>query len=190
MDPVAPLSQSATLAAPALLGWRLITHSADGDSGGIIVETEAYMGEADPASHAYRGRTTRTAPMFEAAGVVYVYRSYGIHLCLNLVTGPPGEAQAVLIRALEPTVGLELMAARRHQTDPRLLTRGPGRVGQALGLSPQMSGTRLGQTIELLPPVSAIDPANIVAGRRVGLTRGVDPLWRFYLADSLFVSRA
>ena len=115
---------------------------------------EAYHGATDPASHAYRGRTARTAPMFERGGAIYVYFSYGVHTCVNIVTGPAGEAGAVLIRALEPTAGLDTMAGRRGTTDPLRLTSGPGKLTQALGIGLDLSGTRLGQTLSLRPPAT------------------------------------
>lgn len=128
--------------------------------------------------------------MFAAGGAVYLYRSYGIHTCMNIVTGPAGEAQAVLIRALEPTIGLELMARRRRTASPRLLASGPGRVGQALGLTVAMSGQKLNTgTLELRPPSSPIDPAEIVATTRIGIKVATENPWRFYLASNLHVSR-
>ncbi len=153
--------------APALLGWEIITHAGGVRTAGRIVEVEAYHGAGDPASHAYRGLTPRTGPMFEAGGTIYVYFSYGVHNCLNIVTGPAGEAQAVLIRALEPTTGAEVMAARRGLTDPRLLTSGPGRLTQALGITLADSGTRLGGRISLRPPSQPVVPAGIATGPRV-----------------------
>lgn len=189
------LEQDVLTVAPQLLGWELISHVDDTTTAGRIVEVEAYHGVVDPASHAYRGRTPRTAPMFEAGGGVYVYLSYGLHTCLNLVTGPAGEAQAVLIRALEPTRGPDIMAGRRRlplplrPADHRRLARGPGSLGQALGITRALSGRRLGGVLELAPPTTTIDPAALVAGPRIGITHAVDKPWRFYLAGSPFVSR-
>lgn len=175
--------------APKLLGWKLISNLGSYKTGGRIVEVEAYYyGAGDPASHAYRGLTPRTAPMFERGGAIYVYLSHGLHCCMNIVVGPAGEAQAVLIRALEPTVGLETMAARRRVSDPRLLTRGPGRLAQALGIGLQHSGSRLGTQLQLKPPPQLIAPAAIIAGPRVGIKRAAERPWRFYLAESPFVS--
>lgn len=184
------LAADALVVAPQLLGWELISHSPEGRTGGRIVEVEAYHGAEDPASHAFRGLTPRTAPMFAAGGTIYIYRSYGIHTCMNIVTGPPGQAQAVLIRALEPTIGLELMASRRGATNPRLLTSGPGRVGQALGLSINMSGQTLNtENLELRPPTVPVDPAHIVATTRIGIKVATENPWRFYLAGSSYISR-
>jgi DNA-3-methyladenine glycosylase len=152
------LSQDVLQAAPQLLGWELVSRAGGAETTGRIVEVEAYHGAQDPASHAYRGLSLRTAPMFEAAGTIYVYFTYGMHTCLNIVTGPAGEAQAVLIRALEPTRGQDTMAARRHTTDPRLLTSGPARLAQALGVTLSLSGSRLGETLSLHPPVIPAPP--------------------------------
>ncbi len=182
------LNQDALKAAPGLLGWELISSSPDGLAGGRIVETEAYHGPGDPASHAFRGPTTRTAPMFAAAGTIYVYLSYGLHTCLNLVTGPAGHGQAVLIRALEPTIGLDLMQQRRNQTNPRLLTTGPGRVGQALRIERTLSGNQLGQLLQLQPPKQPVPPTEILSGPRIGITNAAGKPWRFWLAGNSYVS--
>ena len=176
-------------AAAALLGWTLTSVTSAGQAGGIIVETEAYAGQSDPASHAYRGKTPRTLPMFETAGTIYVYRSYGIHACLNLVTGKSGVAGAVLIRSLEPTVGIELMTTRRLKTNVRLLTTGPGRVGQALGLSTDISGTRLGQIIMLTPPRFQLSPEQVGSTGRIGVSQAANVPWRFFMKGNQFVSR-
>ena len=183
------LNQDAVIAAPGLLGWELISNTPAGITGGRIVETEAYHGPEDPASHAFRGPTTRTAPMFAAAGTIYVYLSYGMHTCFNLVTGPAGQGQAVLIRAREPTTGLDLMRQRRNQTNPSLLTNGPGKVGQALGITRDLSGTQLGQVLELHPPNQPVQPQDVLCGPRIGITQAADKPWRFWLAGNPYVSR-
>lgn len=153
--------------------------------GGIIAETEAYDHE-DPASHSFVGPTPRNAVMFEAPGHAYVYRSYGIHFCLNFVAGSePGSA--VLIRALEPRAALETMAARRGTTDPRLLCSGPGRLCQALGVSLDQNGLPLDSPPFRLEPRSADQP--IAVGPRIGITRGMRTPWRFGLSGSPFLSR-
>jgi DNA-3-methyladenine glycosylase len=193
MKPLLPdfqslLSLDALEAAPRLLGWELISRTPEGVTGGQIVEVEAYHGMQDPASHAFRGQTPRTTPMFEAGGAIYVYRSYGIHTCLNLVTGPAGQAQAILIRALKPTVGLELIQERRHQTNPALLTKGPGRIGQALGIQLAWSGQRLGENLELWPPETELTPDAILAGPRIGIRHGLEHHWRFWIKGSPYVS--
>lgn len=175
------LQDDVVTVAPALLGWELICHSPEGPAGGIICETEAYRADDDEASHAYRGRTTRNAPMWQAGGVIYVYFSYGLHTMLNLVTGRDGAAQAVLIRALQPTVGLELMRQRRGNVPDTNLTSGPAKLTQALAVTLAMSGTKVGDPIELRPPKATIDPAAITITTRIGITKARDLPWRFHL---------
>lgn len=173
--------QAVTEAARALIGVRL---TVDG-VGGLIVETEAYE-RTDPASHAYRGPTLSNAAMFGPPGHAYVYRSYGIHWCLNLVCGPEAGA-AVLIRALEPTDGLEVMRARRGTENLRKLCAGPGSVCQALGITRALNGLPLDQPpFELLARAREYPIAN---GVRIGLTKGVETPWRFGLRGSPFLSR-
>ena len=169
--------------APELIGVTLLVDGV----GGRIVEAEAYDQE-DPASHAYRGRTERNASMFGPPGRAYVYRSYGIHWCLNLVCEGEDVASAVLIRALEPTHGLERMRERRGLEDPRLLCSGPGRLCQALAVTCEHDGLSLDRPpFELLAPE---DKATLVAGPRVGITRAAELPWRYAEAGSRFVSRA
>ena len=169
--------------APELVGARLLVDGV----GGTIVEVEAYDHE-DPAAHGYRGRTARNASMFGPAGHAYIYRSYGIHWCLNFVCEEEGSASAVLIRALEPTDGLDEMRERRGLEDARLLCAGPGRVCQALGLTREHDGLPLDT-----PPFQVHARAReveVLAGPRVGITKAADRPWRYGLAGSKFVSRA
>jgi DNA-3-methyladenine glycosylase len=154
--------------------------------GGIVVETEAYAPD-DPASHAFRGQTARNATMFGPAGHLYVYRSYGIHWCANVVCEGEGTGAAVLLRALEPTLGLDVMAARRGLADPRLLCAGPGRLTQALGVTSAHDGSALDQPpFELLPRVR--EPS-VVVSPRVGISSATDLPWRYAVAGSAYVSR-
>jgi DNA-3-methyladenine glycosylase len=168
--------------APELIGVTLLVEGI----GGRIVEAEAYDQE-DPASHGYRGRTERNASMFGPPGRAYVYRSYGIHWCLNLVCEAKGVANAVLIRALEPVYGLDEMRKRRGVDDPRLLCSGPGKLCQALGVTREHDGLRLDRPpFELRPREQ---PAEVVAGPRVGITHAADLPWRYAEAGSRFLSR-
>jgi len=162
-------------AARALIGWTLLVDGV----GGPIVEAEAYRGRDDPASHSFRGRTARNGAMYGPPGTLYVYRSYGIHWCVNIVCGPVDVADAVLVRALEPVQGVERMRARRGR-EP--LTSGPGNVGQALAASPLLNG----QAAELLPPQRR---RRVVRTTRIGLTKAVERPWRFLDPDSPYVSR-
>ena len=154
--------------------------------GGPIVEVEAYDAD-DPASHGFRGRTRRNASMFGPPGRAYVYRSYGIHWCLNLVCEEEGRAAAVLVRALEPAHGIGLMRERRGLDEPRLLCAGPGRLCQALGLTVEHDGLALdAPPFELVPPR---EPVEVVSGPRVGISRAVELPWRYAVAGSRFLSR-
>jgi DNA-3-methyladenine glycosylase len=169
--------------APELVGSELYVDGV----GGRIVEVEAYHHE-DPASHGYLGRrTARNAAMFLPGGHAYVYRSYGIHWCLNVVTGAEDEAEAVLIRALEPLAGLEAMRARRGLDDPRQLCSGPGKLCQALGITRAHDGLWLAEPpFELRP--RAAEP-ELVAAPRIGISRAQELPWRFALAGSRYLSR-
>jgi DNA-3-methyladenine glycosylase len=168
--------------APELLGVTLLVDGV----GGPIVEVEAYDSE-DPAAHGFRGRTARNASMFGPAGHAYVYRSYGIHWCLNLVCEDEGSAAAVLIRALEPTHGLEGMRKRRGVDDARLLCAGPGRLCQALGVTRGHDGLRLdAPPFELLPGATTPE---VATGPRIGITAAADRPWRYAVAGSRYVSR-
>ena len=154
--------------------------------GGRIVELEAYHHE-DPAAHGYRGRTERNASMFGPPGHAYVYRSYGIHWCVNFVCEPEGVADAVLIRALEPTHGLETMRRRRGLDNEQLLCAGPGRLCQALGITRKHDGRPLDRQPFRLEARRGLP--EIVRGPRIGITRAAELPWRYGLAGSRFLSR-
>jgi DNA-3-methyladenine glycosylase len=168
--------------APDLVGCALLVDGV----GGKIVEVEAYDGE-DPASHGYRGETARNRSMFGPPGHAYVYRSYGIHWCLNLVCAREGAAEAVLVRALEPTQGLDVMRERRGLDDLRLLCAGPGRLCQALAISRGHDGLPLNRPpFELL---SAGEDVAVARAARVGISQAVDAPWRYAAAGSRFLSK-
>lgn len=165
--------------ARALIGVTILVTGV----GGRVVETEAYDA-ADPASHSYAGETRRNAVMFGPAGRAYIYRIYGLHWCFNMVCGVRGSA--VLIRALEPTHGMMEMSSRRSTGDLRLLCSGPGRLCQALGIDASLNGTHL-----LEPPFQLFrgEACPAVIGRRIGISVGVETMWRFGLEGSPFLSR-
>jgi DNA-3-methyladenine glycosylase len=170
-------------AAPALIGWTLLVDGV----GGRIVEVEAYAAD-DPASHSFRGPTPRAAVMFGPPGRLYVYRSYGLHWCANVVCEEPGRGAALLLRALEPVHGLDRMRERRGVDDVRLLCAGPGRLTQALGLTGAHNTADLGASpFELVPPLA---PAAVERTPRIGISRATDRLWRYVEAGSSWSSRA
>jgi DNA-3-methyladenine glycosylase len=173
---------------PVLVARDLIGSVLKVDSvGGRIVEAEAY-GHDDPSSHSFKGKRPSNRSMFGPPGIAYVYRSYGVHWCLNFVCGKADRGSAVLIRALEPMTGEDLMRARRRVTEPRLLCSGPGRLTQALGITGSLDGTALdAPPFELVLQQCA--PVDILTGSRIGITRAIDLPWRFGLRGSRFVSR-
>jgi DNA-3-methyladenine glycosylase len=168
--------------APDLIGATLLFRGA----GGIIVEVEAYH-HTDPAAHSFRGPTERNAVMFGPPGHAYVYRSYGIHWCLNFVCEGEGSASAVLIRALEPVHGIHLMRGRRGLQEARLLCSGPGRLCEALGITRRENGAALAPPLfELRPRSSAPD---IAIGPRIGISVATEHPWRYGLKGSPFLSK-
>lgn len=175
------LSLDAVTLARVLVGWAFFVDGV----GGVIVETEAYQRD-DPASHSFAGPTRRNGAMFGPPGRAYVYRSYGMHWCFNIVCGQEGGGEAVLLRALEPTAGIEAMVARRGTSESRLLCAGPGRLSEALGIDIALDGR------DLLGPPFAFAPArpvDVVAGPRIGISRATDRPWRFCAAGSNHLSR-
>ncbi|CAA9544003.1 MAG: DNA-3-methyladenine glycosylase II [uncultured Thermomicrobiales bacterium] len=173
--------------AAALLGCVLVSTGSDGETRGRIVETEAYLGPADPASHAVTRRTVAPGAMAGTPGTVYVYRSYGLHVMLNPVAHPPGDVGAVLLRAVEPESGTGLMARRRGLAVPRLLCAGPGRLCQAFGITLADMGADLvaGERVWIERGAA---PGAVARGGRIGITRGVDLPLRFFEAGNAFVS--
>jgi DNA-3-methyladenine glycosylase len=174
------LSDDVLEVATALLGWRLVSDLGGERVVAELVEVEAYAGETDPASHAYRGRSPRNGSMFGPPGTLYVYRSYGIHWCMNVVSGEPGVARAVLLRGAEIVEGAEIASRRRGRADH--LADGPGKLTQALGVTDSMIGHDLAQA-----PLRLVGPRRVVksfvTGPRVGISRAKDRPWRF-VADA------
>jgi DNA-3-methyladenine glycosylase len=159
------------------------------DTTGIIVETEAYDA-TDPACHAYIGLTARNEVLFGPPGHAYVYLSYGIHSLLNAVAEPEGSAAAVLIRALEPTEGIDLMRERRGRDEIEQLCSGPGKLTEALGVGLSLNGADLGEPpFEISPRAVSWDGDEIVTGTRIGITKAADLPWRYCVSGSRFVSR-
>jgi DNA-3-methyladenine glycosylase len=175
-------ARSVHVVAPDLIGATLLFKGV----GGIIVEAEAYH-HTDPAAHSFGGQTARNAVMFGPPGYAYVYRSYGIHWCLNFVCEAEGSASAVLIRALAPTQGLAAMRRRRGVTNQRLLCSGPGRLCQSLGITGAQYALALDQ-----PPFAILarsEDVDVQVGPRIGLTKAVDQPWRYGLKGSRFLSK-
>lgn len=174
-----------------LLGKVLCHDSAEGLAAGMIVETEAYLSLGDPACHAARGKTARNEAMFGPAGRAYIYFIYGNHYCFNAVTGPPGVGEAVLIRALEPVSGQELMYRRRGCLKKETgLTNGPGKLCRALGITGSLNHHPL-----QCPPLwigggsGGREPFPIIRSPRIGISQATDRLWRFYIEGNKYISR-
>ncbi len=185
--------------APALLGLLLVHETREGVAAGRVVEVEAYIGPHDRAAHSYGGRRTpRTAVMFEDPGLTYVYRSYGLHVCFDVVSGPPGAPEAILVRALDPVAGLDLMRRRRgiggdQPVSARGLTGGPGRLTAALGITMAANGHPLWtRPLYLADDGYRVAPHHIRAGPRIGIEGAGEARaypWRFWLAGHPAVSR-
>ncbi|HEX5456515.1 MAG TPA: DNA-3-methyladenine glycosylase [Candidatus Saccharimonadales bacterium] len=172
--------------ANALLGCELVHETEEGKTAGIIVETESYH-ETDEASHSYRGKSKRTAVMFGPPGHAYIYFTYGMHYCFNIVAENEGVGAGVLIRALEPTQGIELMKKRRNQENIHNLCNGPAKLVQAMGISKEDYGKPLyeGGLYVTEPKLKNI---KIAFGPRIGISKAQEKPWRFWIEDSLFVS--
>lgn len=179
--------QDAVVAARKLLGYILVHDTPTGLVTGRIVETEAYTAD-DAASHSSRGKTARTAAMFGPPGHAYIYFTYGMHYCFNVVTGPAGQGQGVLIRALEPLEGMEIMKQNRGVSELHSLTNGPAKLVQALGITKADYGVNLLDGGRLRLELSQV-PAQVTQTTRVGITKDIDRPWRFYVTNNPFVSR-
>jgi DNA-3-methyladenine glycosylase len=183
------LTTKDTLAAAQELLGKLVVHQVGAQLlSGYIVETEAYLPD-DPASHCYRGPTPRTLAMFQQPGTIYTYRSYGVHTCFNIIASPQGVGGGVLIRALEPFQGVEIMKKNRGQSDLIQLCNGPGKLTQALGLTLQHNGLNVVDADVWLEPGRNIAENQILATPRIGISKNKDARYRFIIKDSLFVSR-
>lgn len=171
------LAVDAVTAAQKLIGWRLYTLEADGTKvGGTITETEAYN-QDDAASHSFKGRTPRTEVMFGPAGRVYVYFTYGMHWCMNIVAGPEGRGEAVLVRSLQPDEGIEIIRTRRKNKSDHELVNGPAKVCQALAITGADNKAELNKgRFLLLPPTAKIA---FEATERIGISKDTHRLWRF-----------
>ncbi|MBQ9250529.1 MAG: DNA-3-methyladenine glycosylase [Oscillospiraceae bacterium] len=185
--------RSALQAAPELLGKLLCHETTEGLTAGRIVEVEAYVGPEDDGAHSYGGRRTeRTAIQYGEGGYAYVFGIYGMHWCFNAITAAPGKPEVVLVRALEPVLGLELMEKRRKTGDPRQLCSGPGKLCQALGITKAQYGLDLCGGELYIAEGESIPATRIAVSPRVNIdyaTQYKDRLWRFYIADNVYVSK-
>ncbi len=185
-------SRDAETVAKELLGQILITRLPQGEARGLIVETEAYLGREDKAAHSFGGKKTqRNEVLYGPAGHAYIYLIYGLYHLFNIVVGEPGDPQAVLIRALEPLAGFEIMAKRRKTEQKKLLTSGPGRLSEAMGITRQLNGENLlGEPLFIAKGTD--EPREIIAKPRIGIDYAqewVDKPLRFYLANNFFISK-
>jgi len=174
------------LAARSLLGKKIIYNNNNQVLSGYIVETEAYHSD-DPASHSFHGLTKSNKSLFMKAGTIYVYFTYGMHFCINIVTGEEGQGQAVLIRAIEPVDGIEVMKENRKTDVVSNLTNGPAKLTQAFGINKSIDGSNVIKGPIFL--TQGTDPKEIVVDTRIGISRAIDYPWRFYIKDNPFVSK-
>ena len=182
--------QSALEVAKNLIGKKLVHNSTDGLTSGIIVETEAYMGAIDAAAHSYKGLTDRTKIQYGVGGFAYVYLIYGMHICFNVVANVENIPEAVLIRALQPVEGIELMKKRRKKNNLRDLCSGPGKLTQAMGITKNHYGADLCGDELFIEEIENFSP-NIISTKRINVDYAGDAanyLWRFILKDSKFIS--
>lgn len=175
--------------AKELLGTYLVTNLPEGRTIGQIVETESYLGATDPAAHSFNGKTKRNAVMFGPAGYAYIYFIYGMYYCINAVTAKAGAGEAVLIRALEPINGIELMQKRRGTKDVTKLCSGPGKLTQAMGITPNLNEADLTSNVIYIMKKYPGKKPEIVATTRIGIKAGSEHPWRFYIKNSPFISR-
>jgi DNA-3-methyladenine glycosylase len=181
--------------ARGLLGKILVKKSKEILLSGKIVEVEAYHGDYDQASHAFKGKTKRNEMMFNEGGCLYVYFTYGAHFCANVVVGKKGKGIAILIRAIEPVEGIDVMIKNRfgrellHNKGKHILTNGPGKLCQALGISRDHNGADLAGNEIFILDQPKLKGKEIGVSKRIGITRSVDLQWRFYIKDNPFVSR-
>lgn len=176
--------------AKQLLGKLLVRELPEGEVAGKIVEVEAYRGSDDPASHAYKGKTSRNQIMFKEGGYAYIYFIYGKHFCLNVTTEKAEVPGAVLIRAVEPVYGVEMMKNRRRKENLKILTNGPGKLTQAMDITVKLNGWDLTRGKKLyICDSSVAEPFEVVSSSRIGVKAGADKPWRFFIKGNLFVSR-
>ncbi|MEL4106242.1 DNA-3-methyladenine glycosylase [Oscillospiraceae bacterium WX1] len=183
--------QDTLTVAQSLLGQLLVRHTPAGTVTGIIVETEAYLGEKDDAAHSYRGKTARTSVQYGEKGHAYIYMIYGIHFCLNLTAGPPGLPEVVLIRAVEPVSGIELMAERRASKNRLALCSGPGKLCRAFDIGKELYGADVCQSGALYLVYSG-QAVSVTASSRVGIDYAVSSRempWRFTISDNSYISK-
>ena len=176
--------------AKALLGKILVHNSIEGITSGIIVEVEAYKGKLDPASHTFRGETKRNKIMFGEAGHAYIYFTYGMHYCFNVTAGPIGIGEGILIRALEPIEGIDLMKNRRRKSNLKDLCNGPAKLVQAMGIMKNMYGEDLTKgSLIICKNNKSSNYIEIIETTRVGIKEGSDLLFRFYIKNNNFISK-
>jgi DNA-3-methyladenine glycosylase len=183
--------RSSVIVAKELIGKYLFRNTGKEILSGIIVETEAYTGRTDPAAHSYNGKTPRNEVMFDEGGAAYVYFTYGNHFCFNTVTGKKNTPSAVLIRGIEPLEGIRIMKKNRGTDDLYNLTNGPGKLTKAFSIDKKLNGANLnGNEIYIAEAAGNNKKYSIMKSKRIGITKNPDKLYRFYVKDNPFVSKA